>query len=163
MDYSVDVENLSRSEVLEQLKEFAQNSQNRDTPRAKSTLKRELRASHPIHKFLNNISNATVKNISLHINLDIDTKKYHYGRWRNLIAKHCFDSDPKAPLTLLKGIIETLVIERNECKGTNKSSHYTTNSNINDSNDTDIHNLDENNSYDNTDTNTNKDTYKTNA
>ena len=117
MDYSVDVENLSRSEVLEQLKEFAQNSQNRDTPRAKSMLKHELRDSHPIHKFLFDMSNVTVKNISLHINLDINTKKSQFKRWRNLIAKHCFDSNPKAPLTLLKEIIENLVIERKEFKG----------------------------------------------
>ena len=79
MDYSVDVENLSRSELLEQLNEFAINSQNRDTPRAKSILKNELRDSHPIHKFLYDTSNVTVKNISLHINLDINTKKYQYG------------------------------------------------------------------------------------
>ena len=105
MDYSVDVENLKRPEVLAQLKQYNISLSGRhSTKQLKNTLQNQMKKIHPIHSYLTSLSNQDIKAIANHLKIRVDT--YQHKRIRAKIAKYFFAHNAKEPVLALKNLLE---------------------------------------------------------
>lgn len=101
VDSSVEVGHLNREELAAQLQCSKANRQS--TLQMRFKLKKYLRNSHHIHKFLKCLSYSKIR--SLHKKV-CPTSGSSFSRFPREIAKFFFDHYPKFPLTTLKSFIE---------------------------------------------------------
>ena len=98
-DYSVDVTNLTRHEILAKL----QLSSSRNSYRClQRTLRLHLRRYHPILPFLGNLSKPKIK----FLHKRFCSKSKSRSRMPKEVAKYFFENHAKTPLTSLKNILD---------------------------------------------------------
>ena len=112
-DVSIDFENLSRHEILEKLQLFGEKASTKNnTKNLKTKLENLAKIHHPIHNYLDEMSQKEVRKVYMVI--FSESSQQNFDRIKASISKEFFKKFPKSPLTAFKTCVQTGKFVENE-------------------------------------------------